>query len=49
MCKVVDPLGGSYYIEIADPALVDEAWAIIEKVQAEGGMARPSPPAGPRR
>jgi methylmalonyl-CoA mutase len=40
MTKVVDPLGGSYYIESLTQSLVDEAWAIIEKVQAEGGMAR---------
>ncbi|WP_241127095.1 methylmalonyl-CoA mutase [Novosphingobium terrae] len=40
MTKVVDPLGGSYYIESLTQSLVDEAWAIIEKVQAEGGMAQ---------
>lgn len=40
MCNVVDPLGGSYYIESLTQSLVDEAWAIIEKVQAEGGMAQ---------
>jgi hypothetical protein len=36
--KVVDPLGGSYYVEALTQQLVDEAWAIIEKVQADGGM-----------
>ncbi|WP_343616862.1 methylmalonyl-CoA mutase [Novosphingobium sp.] len=40
MTKVVDPLGGSYYIESLTQSLVDEAWVIIEKVQAEGGMAQ---------
>ncbi|MES2156697.1 MAG: methylmalonyl-CoA mutase [Pseudomonadota bacterium] len=40
MTKVVDPLGGSYYIEALTQQLVDEAWAIIEKVQADGGMAK---------
>ncbi|MBU0659697.1 MAG: methylmalonyl-CoA mutase, partial [Alphaproteobacteria bacterium] len=40
MTKVVDPLGGSYYVEALTQQLVDEAWAIIEKVQAEGGMAK---------
>ena len=40
MTKVVDPLGGSYYVESLTKQLVDEAWAIIEKVEAEGGMAK---------
>ena len=40
MTKVVDPLGGSYYIESLTQKLVDEAWEIIERVQAEGGMAK---------
>ncbi len=40
MTKVVDPLGGSYYIESLTQQLVDAAWAIIEKVEAEGGMAK---------
>ncbi|MBB5685314.1 methylmalonyl-CoA mutase [Sphingobium boeckii] len=40
MTKVVDPLGGSYYVEALTQELVDKAWAIIEKVQADGGMAK---------
>ncbi|AHE53858.1 methylmalonyl-CoA mutase [Sphingomonas sanxanigenens] len=40
MTKVVDPLGGSYYIEALTQELVDKAWAIIEKVEADGGMAK---------
>lgn len=40
MTKVVDPLGGSYYIESLTQELVDKAWAIIERVEAEGGMAK---------
>ena len=40
MCNVVDPLGGSYYIEALTQQLVDQAWAIIERVEAEGGMAK---------
>ncbi|WP_315761088.1 methylmalonyl-CoA mutase [Sphingomonas sp. Y38-1Y] len=38
--KVVDPLGGSYYVEALTKELVDRAWEIIERVDAEGGMAR---------
>ncbi|MFM8498754.1 MAG: methylmalonyl-CoA mutase [Chakrabartia sp.] len=40
MCNVVDPLGGSYYIEALTKELVDKAWEIIERVEAEGGMAK---------
>ena len=40
MCNVVDPLGGSYYIESLTQSLVDKAWKIIERVEAEGGMAK---------
>ena len=40
MCSVVDPLGGSYYIEALTQQLVDQAWTIIERVEAEGGMAK---------
>ena len=36
--KVVDPLGGSYYVEALTRALVDDAWKIIEDVDAAGGM-----------
>ncbi|WP_084581039.1 methylmalonyl-CoA mutase [Sphingomonas azotifigens] len=40
MTKVVDPLGGSYYVESLTQQLVDKAWKIIERVEAEGGMAK---------
>ncbi|ODP36224.1 methylmalonyl-CoA mutase [Sphingomonas turrisvirgatae] len=40
MCNVVDPLGGSYYIESLTQQLVDKAWEIIERVEREGGMAK---------
>ncbi|RMB51908.1 methylmalonyl-CoA mutase [Sphingomonas sp. PP-CE-3A-406] len=40
MTKVVDPLGGSYYIESLTQSLVDGAWALIERIQSEGGMAK---------
>ncbi|HTG39888.1 methylmalonyl-CoA mutase [Sphingomonas sp.] len=38
--NVVDPLGGSYYVEALTRDLVDRAWELIERVEAEGGMAR---------
>ena len=40
MTKVVDPLGGSYYVEALTKELTDGAWALIERIEAEGGMAR---------
>jgi methylmalonyl-CoA mutase len=40
MTKVVDPLGGSYYVEALTQDLVDKAWEIIERVESEGGMAK---------
>jgi methylmalonyl-CoA mutase len=38
--KVVDPLGGSYYVEALTKELAEKAWEIIERVEAEGGMAK---------
>ena len=37
---VVDPLGGSYYVEALTQELVDKAWAMIQDIEAEGGMAK---------
>ncbi|MFN4018947.1 MAG: methylmalonyl-CoA mutase [Erythrobacter sp.] len=38
ICNVVDPLGGSHYIETLTQTLVDEAWKLIGEVDAAGGM-----------
>ena len=38
--KVVDPLGGSYYVEALTRDLADEAWALIQEVESMGGMTR---------
>jgi methylmalonyl-CoA mutase len=38
--KVVDPLGGSYYVEALTQELHDRAAEIIARVDAEGGMAK---------
>ncbi|GAA4761589.1 methylmalonyl-CoA mutase [Stakelama sediminis] len=40
MTNVVDPLGGSYYVEALTKELVDAAQAIIDRVEEEGGMAK---------
>jgi methylmalonyl-CoA mutase len=37
--KVVDPWGGSYYVESLTADLADQAWALMEEVEALGGMA----------
>ena len=37
---VVDPLGGSYYVEALTQELHDRALEIIQRVEAEGGMAK---------
>ncbi len=37
---MVDPLGGSYYVEALTSTLVDEAWALIEEVDGLGGMTK---------
>ena len=38
--KVIDPLAGSYYVEKLTHDLADAAWALIEEVEAMGGMTR---------
>jgi methylmalonyl-CoA mutase len=38
--RVVDPLGGSYYVEALTDALVTHAWELIEEVEALGGMTK---------
>jgi len=38
IANVVDPLGGSYYVESLTDALADEAWRMIEEVESLGGM-----------
>ncbi|WP_347310365.1 methylmalonyl-CoA mutase [Defluviimonas sp. SAOS-178_SWC] len=37
---VVDPLAGSYYVESLTAELADKAWALIEEVEAMGGMTK---------
>ena len=38
--QVVDPLGGSYYVEYLTEQLVNKAWSLIEEVEELGGMTR---------
>ncbi|GAB3235581.1 methylmalonyl-CoA mutase [Hymenobacter seoulensis] len=38
--RVVDPWGGSYYVESLTHELADKAWALIQEVEELGGMAK---------
>lgn len=40
ICKVVDPWGGSYYVEYLTDQLAQKAWKLIEEVENLGGMAK---------
>ncbi|MCF1708872.1 methylmalonyl-CoA mutase [Tabrizicola sp. J26] len=37
---VVDPLAGSYYVESLTAQLAEDAWKLIEEVEAMGGMTK---------
>jgi len=37
---VVDPLAGSYYVESLTQQLADQAWALMEEIEAQGGMTK---------
>jgi methylmalonyl-CoA mutase len=37
---VVDPLGGSYYVEALTDELASKAWALIEEIEEIGGMTK---------
>ncbi|HPH45515.1 MAG TPA: methylmalonyl-CoA mutase [Chryseolinea sp.] len=38
--KLVDPMGGSYYVESLTAQLVEKAWDLIEEVEKLGGMTK---------
>ena len=38
--RVVDPLGGSYYVEALTHSLATAAWELIQEVEAMGGMTK---------
>lgn len=40
MTDLIDPWGGSYYVESLTQELVDEAWKLIQEVEELGGMAK---------
>lgn len=40
VCKVIDPWGGSYYVEALTDELIRRAWGHIQEVEELGGMAK---------
>ena len=40
ICRVVDPWGGSYYVESLTQEIARKAWKLIEEIEELGGMAK---------
>ncbi len=40
VCRVVDPWGGSWYVEKLTADLIERAWAHIEEIESLGGMTK---------
>ncbi len=40
ICDVVDPLGGSYYVETLTQNIIDEVRKILKEIEGIGGMAK---------
>ena len=40
MTKVIDPWGGSYYVEALTDSLIQRAWKHIDEIEKLGGMAK---------
>jgi len=40
ICSVVDPWGGSYYVEALTHELLEKGWAHIQEVESLGGMSK---------
>ncbi len=40
ICNVIDPLGGSYYLETLTYELMKKAWEHIKEIESLGGMAK---------
>jgi methylmalonyl-CoA mutase len=40
ICHVIDPLGGSYYVESLTASIIREAQKIMDEIEELGGMAR---------
>ena len=40
ICRVIDPWGGSYYVESLTKEIAEKAWKLIQEVEELGGMAK---------
>ncbi len=40
ICRTVDPLAGSYYVESLTQEIIDQAGALIDLIEKNGGMAK---------
>jgi methylmalonyl-CoA mutase len=40
ICKVIDPWGGSFFVEALTQAIMERAWTHIQEVESLGGMAK---------
>lgn len=48
VCKIIDPWGGSYYVEALTNEIIRRAWAHIQEVESLGGMAKAIPTGLPK-
>jgi methylmalonyl-CoA mutase len=47
--RVVDPAGGSYYVESLTGELATRAWALFQEIEKQGGMAAALKAGGPQK
>ena len=40
ICRVIDPWGGSYYVESLTQEIAEKAWKLIQEIEELGGMAK---------
>jgi len=40
ICRVIDPWGGSYYVESLTNELIEKGWAHLQEIEELGGMAK---------
>ena len=40
ICRVIDPWGGSYYVESLTKEIAEKAWKLIQEIDELGGMAK---------
>lgn len=38
--KVIDPAGGSYYVETLTAQIAEEVWKLFQQIEAQGGMTK---------